>query len=74
MFERIIVRAGLEQWPQLFQAMRRNCETDWAKNYPQHAVSTWLGHDIDLPTLQVTEDLYEQVTSTANSPGESGNI
>ncbi|MHC4259528.1 MAG: hypothetical protein ACYSTF_03825 [Planctomycetota bacterium] len=47
--------------------MRRNCETDWAQRYPQHAVSAWVGHGIEVSAkhyLQVPEELYEKVAAT----------
>jgi hypothetical protein len=47
--------------------MRRNCETDWAQVYPQYAVSTWLGHGIEVSArhyLQVPEELYDKVAAT----------
>jgi len=47
--------------------MRRNCETDWAQKYPQYAVSTWLGRDIQVSArhhLQVPMELYKKVATT----------
>jgi len=47
--------------------MRRNYETDWAQVYPQYAVSTWIGHGIEVSArhyLQVPEELYEKVAAT----------
>jgi integrase len=60
-------RAGLPQWKDALKVMRRNCETDWAQVYPQHAVSTWLGHGIEVSArhyLQVPEELYDKVAAT----------
>lgn len=65
-FAAIRKRAGLPEWAEPFQVMRRNRETDWAKRFPQHAVSEWLGHDIAVSAkfyLNVTEDLYQRVAS-----------
>jgi len=59
-------KAGLPDWEDAFQVMRRNCETDWAQRYPQYAVSTWIGHDITVSArhyLQVPEELYEKVVA-----------
>lgn len=63
-FLSIIERAGLPQWEDLFQVLRRNAETDWAQHYPQYVVSRWMGHDItvsDQHYLQVPEELYKKV-------------
>ena len=43
-FKRLIERAGLKPWPRLFHAMRGSRETDLAKEYPLHIVTTWLGN------------------------------
>jgi integrase len=61
-------RAGLAEWAEPFQVMRRNRETDWAQVHPQHAVSEWLGHDITVSArfyLRVPEALYEKVAGIA---------
>jgi integrase len=62
-----IRRAGLEVWPDLLQALRRSCETQWANSgVPQHAVSAWIGHSERVSRdfyLQVTDDLYALVTN-----------
>ena len=42
--ERIIVKAGHEVWPRLFQNLRASCATDWVERYPSHVVAKWLGH------------------------------
>ena len=60
-------RAGLEKWKDAFKVMRRNCETDWAQEYPQYAVSTWIGHNIQVSArhyLQVPVELYKKVAIT----------
>jgi len=60
-------RAGIERWKDAFKVLRRNCETDWAQKYPQYAVSTWIGHDIQVSArhyLQVPAELYKKVATT----------
>jgi integrase len=42
----IIKKAGLARWPDLFQTLRRSCEVEWAQQFPQFAVSQWIGHSI----------------------------
>ena len=67
-------RAGLPAWKDAFQVMRRNCETDWARDLPQFAVSEWLGHDITVSAahyLMVTEELYQKAAAVwSNNPSE----
>ena len=43
-FKRIIKRAGLEPWPRLFHALRASRETELAKEFPLHVVTSWLGN------------------------------
>jgi len=65
-FQTIRRRAGLEKWKDAFQVMRRNCETDWAQEYPQYAVSCWIGHDIKVSArhyLQIPQELYDRATA-----------
>lgn len=61
-----IDRAGVEAWADLFQALRRSCETDFASRFPQHAVSEWIGHSQAVSHkhyLQVTDDLFESASA-----------
>lgn len=65
-FQVIRKRAGLPRWKDAFKVMRRNCETDWAQEYPQYVVSAWIGHDIQVSArhyLQVPEELYAKVAA-----------
>lgn len=67
-----IKSAGMEAWPDAFQALRRSCETDFAvAGFPQHAVSAWLGHGIAVSAkhyLQIPAELYERAAAL---PGRS---
>jgi integrase len=67
-----ITAAGLEVWADLFQALRRSCETDFAMmGFPPHATALWLGHGIEVSAkhyLQVPAELYERA---AGNPGRS---
>ncbi len=42
--EKVIVRAGCQPWPRLFQNLRASFETDLVEKYPAHVVAKWLGH------------------------------
>ena len=67
-------RAGLPEWDDAFQVMRRNCETDWAQRFPQYAVSEWIGHDITVSAtyyLKVPEELYRKVSGCGPSAFEA---
>ena len=60
-------RAGLKKWKDAFKVLRRNCETDWAQKYPQYAVSTWIGHDIEVSArhyLRIPAELYKKAAAT----------
>ena len=63
-----------------FGVMRRNCETDWARCFPQFAVSDWLGHSILVSAehyLAVPQELYlkaagiDQLSATNSEPSTS---
>ena len=43
-FERLVTRAGLTPWPRLFHALRASRETELARDFPIHVVTTWLGN------------------------------
>jgi len=43
-FARIVRRAGLAPWPRLFPALRASRETELAREYPVHVVTSWLGN------------------------------
>ena len=71
----IIERAGVTPWPDLWQALRRSCEIDWAKEHPQFAVSRWIGHSITVSGTHyanhVPDELYAKV-SGLGSDKETG--
>ena len=55
--ERLILRAGLTPWPQLWQALRRSRATELAAVFPGHLCAAWLGH-----TQKVANMYYRMVT------------
>lgn len=60
-FPDIIKLAGLNAWEDIFQTLRRSCETHLvALGHPAHAVASWLGH-----SQKVSNDHYLMVTSEA---------
>lgn len=60
---RAIAAAGLEAWPDLFQNLRRNAETDFAASgSPAHAVAAFMGHSVAVSRrhyLQVTDAMLD---------------
>ncbi len=65
-FERIVTRAGLEQWPRLFHNLRASCETDLAgEGFRPHVYSKWLGNSEHVARkhyLQPTPEDFERAT------------
>ncbi len=76
-FKAIIRNAGLVVWSDLFQTLRRSCETDFAKKHPQHAVSAWMGHSMKVSErfyLQLTDDLYAAATADDERAADSAAV
>lgn len=70
---RIILRAGLEPWPRLFQNLRASRETELAAEYPLHVAAEWIGNTALVAArhyLTVREDDFARATSqiSAQSP------
>jgi len=68
-FERIVKRAGLTPWPRLFHAMRASRETELARKYPIHVVTSWLGNTPRIVLkhyLQVTDADFERAAEVAD--------
>ncbi len=64
-FMRIVKRAGLKPWPRLFHAMRGSRETELAREYPIHVVTSWLGNTVSIVVkhyLQVTDDDFARAS------------
>lgn len=57
-FEKIITKAGVEQWPKLFQNLRASRETELMAIYPIKDVCTWIGNS---PSIAMKH--YAMVTS-----------
>ena len=71
---RLIKRAGLEQWPRMFHALRSSCETDLAAEFPLHVVTGWLGNTPKVALkhyLMATEADFQRA---AKSAAESGAV
>lgn len=57
--EKIIARAGVNQWPKLWQNLRASGATDFARSLPSHVAAAICGH-----TEQVAMEHYWQVTDS----------
>ncbi len=79
--QRIIAKAGLTEWPKLFQNLRSTRETELAETFPLHVVTAWLGNSQLVAAkhyLQVTDEHYakatqnptQQATETADERGK----
>lgn len=71
-FERIVKRAGLQPWPRLFHALRASRETELAKEYPIHVVTSWLGNTPRIALkhyLQVTDADFERAAEVSEKGG-----
>jgi hypothetical protein len=59
---RAIEASGVASWPDLFQYLRRNAETDFASDSPAHAVAAFMGHSVAVSRrhyLQVTDAMFD---------------
>lgn len=65
---KIIERAGLKEWPNLFNNLRKTRENELLERYPSHVVGEWMGH-----TRAIAEEFYRRVTEdhfdSATAPG-----
>ncbi len=61
--KQIIVKAGLEPWPKVFQNLRATRETELCDSYPLHVVVKWIGNSEAIARehyLQVTDDYFDR--------------
>ena len=68
-FERIIFRAGLEQWPNLFQNLRVSRSNEILREYGPQIESRWIGHSsrvADQHYTLVLESEYQRAISGEN--------
>tara|TARA_R110002074_G_C12329775_1_gene647760 strand:- start:565 stop:807 length:243 start_codon:yes stop_codon:yes gene_type:complete len=67
--QKIVKRAGLNQWPRLFQNMRSSRETELlSEGFQLQTVVAWLGNSPTVALksyLQVREDDYKKATQKA---------
>jgi integrase len=71
-FQKIIIRAGLEPWPRLFQNLRASCATDWVERFPAHTVAAWMGHSPQIAAkhyLQVRDSHFDDAAGLSGVHG-----
>ena len=56
-FRRIIFRAGLAEWPRLFQNLRESRANELWSEYSEHVAAAWMGH-----SKRIAFSHYQQVT------------
>lgn len=66
-FEKILIKAGVDQWERIFQNLRSSRETELAQKYSIHLVTAWLGN-----TPKVAMDHYLQVRDEDFAKAASG--
>ena len=68
--EAIARAAGVEPWPRAFQTLRSSCEKEWAMEFPQYAVSKWIGHSITISGKHYANDVPVELLDRAAGVGE----
>ncbi len=58
-------RAGVEPWKRLWQTLRQSCEKQWAMEFPQYAVSKWIGHGIIISGRHYANDVPDELFERA---------
>ncbi|MFO0936317.1 MAG: tyrosine-type recombinase/integrase [Gemmataceae bacterium] len=74
-FSRLIKRAGLKQWPRIFQNMRSSRETELLEQFAPHVVAKWMGHDVKVSMkhyAQTTDEHFERATRGTPSGSNTG--
>ena len=74
-FQRIIFRAGLPEWPRLFQNLRESRANELWSDYPEHVAEIWMGHSKPIATrhyLQVTEAQFQKALGPEPAETEQG--
>ena len=70
-FERLIRRAGLKQWPNLWNTLRSTRETELAQIHPLHVVCEWIGNSPAVAQrhyLKPTDEDFARAVRAENAP------
>ena len=71
---RIIERAGVKQWPRIFQNLRSSRETELTEEYPIQVACAWIGNSEAVAKkhyLQVTEEHFQRAIASGRQSGGS---
>ena len=74
-FEKVILRAGCQPWPRLFQNLRASFECDLVEKYPAHVVAKWLGHSPKIAaahSLMTRDHHFDEAVNVALGKGQQG--
>jgi hypothetical protein len=74
-FLRLIRRAGLVAWQRPFHALRGSRETELAKEYPLHVVTSWMGNTATIAMrhyLMTTDADFERAAKSAAAGAGNG--
>ena len=66
--EKLIVLAGLKQWPKLWQNLRASCRTDLESRFPGFVVDQWLGHSSKIGKKHYTRVHAEHYALACGAP------
>jgi hypothetical protein len=72
--EKIINRAGVKQWPKLFQNLRASRETELMAIFPAKDVCTWIGNTQQIAMkhyAMATEESFRRAVQTTTLPTET---
>jgi len=76
--KRILRKAGVAEWPKLFQNLRASRETELMQTHPAHVVLAWIGHTAAVAQshyLQVTDADFDKATGkAAQNPAQSASV
>jgi len=73
--ERILSKAGVEQWPRLYHNMRASVQTEWAAVFPLADVCKWIGNTVAVASkhyLQSNDANFDAATRLAIGGAKSG--
>lgn len=73
-FEKIIRRAGIDQWPRLFQNLRASRETELMQNHPIHVVTAWIGNTPNIALGHYLQTLDADFEKAIQAEPKSGAI
>ena len=74
---RIILVAGIDPWPKLFQNLRSTRQTELVEEYPSHVVCGWIGNSKAVAAkhyLQTTDEHFKKATQNPTQPVHDSDV